>query len=516
MRISSYAILRRRALLAILPLALCVFSSGHARMLPSFVRVSYEVEPSSLDWHQYRTAQDRFFVSFLMRGLMKYDDSATPVCDLCSKVDVSSDRRTYLFVLKEEVWSDGTLLNSQQFVDGFARLLDPKLGFSGAGFFSFMSAADVKAASEKVLEITLQKPNPSLLHLLALPPSFPIRKEKGVGEKVLKQASLGPYYLAEWARGKHLVLERNEASKLTVPVFRFKFEFGSHSRHVARFQKGQLDILSDPTTEDIIAMGALAAPNKLNSSKALEKPKVQVSPFWATRALVFNHLSPKTSNLSLRKSILFHVRREAMGATIRNGERIATGIIPPGIEGSRTLPYTTQSSDTARAERTRVGPIENVITLELVFLEQRVDRQIAGWLREELLGLGVAISLTGLKSRAYYDRLKNGKFDLALRTYAFRTGSCEDLLSSFVTDSPENFSQWTHVLYDSLWKKLGQSQDPAERAPILDQMTQLMEQREVALIALGYPMQTFLLGSRVKAFAMTPFGEPNLVKIDLK
>src|SRR3954452_13787424 len=75
---------------------------------PPVLRLSMETEPVTLDWNNARSPMDRFIVSFLMRGLMKYDDKANPVCDLCENFNVSPDGKVYRFDLKTDVkWSDG-------------------------------------------------------------------------------------------------------------------------------------------------------------------------------------------------------------------------------------------------------------------------------------------------------------------------------------------------------------------------------------------------------------------------
>src|SRR3990172_7417107 len=75
---------------------------------PPLLRIALEDEPSSLDWHAYRSDTDRLIVSCLMRGLLKYNPHGTPVCDLCSSYSASPDQRVLYFELHpDDKWSDG-------------------------------------------------------------------------------------------------------------------------------------------------------------------------------------------------------------------------------------------------------------------------------------------------------------------------------------------------------------------------------------------------------------------------
>src|SRR4051812_45814059 len=61
-----------RIALALISLA-AASSPTHAVIEPPVLRASLDSEPLLLDWNQHRSATDRYIVSFLMRGLLKYD-----------------------------------------------------------------------------------------------------------------------------------------------------------------------------------------------------------------------------------------------------------------------------------------------------------------------------------------------------------------------------------------------------------------------------------------------------------
>src|SRR4051794_16554228 len=97
-------------------------SSTVRALEPPVLRAPLETEPVTLDWNAAQTPTDRFILSFLMRGLMKYDASNAPVCDLCRAHTVTGAGRVWRFELVAGTkWSDGVALEPRHFVDGFER-----------------------------------------------------------------------------------------------------------------------------------------------------------------------------------------------------------------------------------------------------------------------------------------------------------------------------------------------------------------------------------------------------------
>ncbi|MGZ3689494.1 MAG: ABC transporter substrate-binding protein, partial [Bdellovibrionota bacterium] len=245
-----------RTLIALLALVSAPALAGSIE--PPVLRVSLENEPPTLDWNAHRQASDRFLVSFLMRGLLKYDAQSKPVCDLCAKYEVSPDGKAYTFEFPGgQQWSDGVPLKAQHFADSLNRLMAKGNHFRAAQ--DFRSVSSVLAPDATHLEIRLSRPELGFAFLLTTSPAFPIRKEllsgpKDSGERHASTAVLGPYQLAEWARGKRIVIEGNPHYQGERPVYRVDFVEGTHEKLLEKFRAGRLDILASPTTEDLMKL----------------------------------------------------------------------------------------------------------------------------------------------------------------------------------------------------------------------------------------------------------------------
>ena len=502
--------------------------SSQSGLKPPILRLSMENEPVTLDWNRARSSTDRFILSFLMRGLLKYDENGKLACDLCTTYELSADRKVLTFHLRsEEQWSDGVKLEAEQFADSFRRLLDPAVGATLMEDFRIIEGAPqsgakkwdpkklgVKTPDKQTLQITLSKPLSIFPHLLTTVNTFPIRKEllrpKDTGEEHATVAVLGPYNLAAWEHGKRVVIEWNRQftgseHSMVAKIARVQFELGTHAQQAKRYTAGQLEILTNPTTEDLIKVPG---------------QKIQVNPYWATRILIPNVKHKTLSDLSFRRALLHVLDRDSLPQFLRNGERRATGVVPPGLAGYRELPLATVDLARAKSEREHSASGTQPVELELLLQDSETEKRVAQWLSDQLQKVGVKLKLRPRKSAAFFGEIESGKFDLALVTWSFGIASPTEILRTFQTQSSLNRGKWTNVAYDGLVSQLfttaSQEQNPAEFAKLIDESSQILEVQEVGVIPLGYPTQPFLTTSRITNFATTPFGDPDLVKIQIK
>ncbi|MEK6577990.1 MAG: ABC transporter substrate-binding protein, partial [Bdellovibrionota bacterium] len=371
---------------------------------PPVLRLSMETEPMSMDWHAHRSAVDRFILSFMMRGLLRYDTNSKPICDLCRKYSVSEDKKVYRFELNTDVpWSDGGRLDAKQFVDSFRRLLDPVNRFKAAEEFRVIQGAlqpdkkwdfkklEVKAENAERLEIKLAQPLAFFPDLLTSVAAFPIRKEllkDSTGVLHVREAVLGPYQLAEWQKGKRIVIEGNSKYSAVRPVYRVEFLIGARPVQVEKFKQGKIDILSSPTTEDLFN---------------LSPRQMQVNSYWATRFLTFNTKLKPSSDPSFRRSILYGLERDVLPSFLKNGERRATGAIPPGLSGYRELPLVTMDLTHAQAERHRAVPWPKVVELKILTRNTATEVLVGQWLLEQLEKIKIHAKLQIKDDRSYFN-----------------------------------------------------------------------------------------------------------------
>ncbi|NDJ76864.1 MAG: ABC transporter substrate-binding protein [Chloroflexi bacterium] len=132
---------------------------------------------------------------------------------LAEAVDISDDRLTYTFTLREDAaFDDGTPITAQIFADSLVRAQN--LG-TGAVQAITPYIDNFQANGERELVFRLKQPTPYFLALLALPPYFPVHPNLPNNEARFDPVNSselignGPYQLASFAYGEELVLRAN-------------------------------------------------------------------------------------------------------------------------------------------------------------------------------------------------------------------------------------------------------------------------------------------------------------------
>jgi len=444
------------------PLIFALVLARAQALEPPFLRVGMPVEPTTVHWIENQTSADHFISTFLMRGMTR---KSPAVCDLCEKIDKSTDGLSLRFHLQKIKWSDGVALKSQDF-------LTPLNALS--------AIAKISAPTPTQVLIELKKPHPTLLELLSQPQFFPRRSGAG------QPPTLGPYIVAEWEKNERLVLEGNPEYTASRPVYRVEFYFGSREQQLARMKSGKLDVFSGPTTEE-----ALKVPHT----------KVQLNPYLAVRALVPSFRSEKLKDITVRKALAMGLNRKAIQQFLKNGERIATSLLPSSIPGHREI--MTLGEDLAAAKK---GIPEK---LELkVFAEDRYEETLFfRWLEECWTRLGIKLQRITSRDQAY---------DIALINFEMQSSLPEDLFQCFKSNARCNFGNWSNVGYDATLESLKQKSSEGELLATYEKLAYFLESQEVAVIPVTYPVKAYLLGPRVTRFSTTPFGMPDLLQIVLR
>lgn len=174
----------------------------------------------------------------VMEGLVYADEPGSGVLPAAAeKWDTSADKKVWTFhIRKDAKWSNGDPVTAKDFEWTFKRMLTPKegqgigvtlgansyqptLAIVGAvdffnGTLKDWSQVGIKALDDTRLEITVAKPNPDFLLLLAHPSMLPMHpasvEQHGKDwEKPENLVVNGPFKIKEWVMNTKMVLEKN-------------------------------------------------------------------------------------------------------------------------------------------------------------------------------------------------------------------------------------------------------------------------------------------------------------------
>ena len=210
---------------ALVALLICSFALTAARA-ESVLRRGEAGDPASFDPPKTSTVIEADVLYDLFEGLLTYDASGALVPGAAESFHVSPDGRTYVFKLRDAKWSNGDPVTAGDFVFSFRRLLDPATGAEYANLYYPIKNAEnitrgeappealgVRAIDDRTLEITLERPTPYFLAVVAHQTAAPVnpRNVEKFGRAFAKPGNLvsnGAFRLAAFTPNDETVLIR--------------------------------------------------------------------------------------------------------------------------------------------------------------------------------------------------------------------------------------------------------------------------------------------------------------------
>jgi len=251
------------ALLCSLLLAACTPERGRADLV--FIQ---SAEPETLDPALTTDQVSMRLSTALFEGLCRVNQAGRPEPGMAERWDISEDRRTYTFHLREGTrWSDGSPVAAHDFTASWRRALEPETGADYAslmfiikGARAFSEGADgdftkvgVRAADDRTLIVELENPTPYFVDLcsfVTLAP-VPVKTVEKHGTAWIKPQNIvtnGPYLLEAWRLDDHIRLRKNphywDAANVGMETVEVKPVKDANTA-LSYFHTGQCDLMMD-------------------------------------------------------------------------------------------------------------------------------------------------------------------------------------------------------------------------------------------------------------------------------
>jgi len=194
--------------------------------------------------------------------------------DAATKFEKDKTNTIYTFHIREGLkWSDGSVLDANDFAYGIKVVLDPKTGSpKAASYFGIKNAkkynegkvkfdqVGVKVKDDLTLEITLEKPCVDYEYTIASVHFYPVSEDfikkvgvKEYGSSVEKTLSSGPYVLTELDFNKNVKLVKNEDYWDSENSFKVKsvefLKVENMNTAVSMYDNGEIDAILDLSSD---------------------------------------------------------------------------------------------------------------------------------------------------------------------------------------------------------------------------------------------------------------------------
>ncbi len=444
-----------------------------------------ENDVSTLDLKLASTGMDFEVLNAYCEGLVALDKDSKVIPALAESYTISDDQTVYTFKLRDAKWTNGDPVTANDFVYSWQRTItdgeDYKYFFTDdmacikngnevyAGEMD-VSELGIKAVDDKTLEITLSKPTPYFLSLMAFPTAFPLNQkfveEKGKDFATSADTVLacGPYVLTNYVKGSTVEFKKNDTY------------WDAENVHLDGMK---MNVVSDASTASMDFESGNCDFTKINSSlvdkyKDDERYSSYLEGYlWF---LQFNIANNKTdtplANANIRKAISLSIDREDLcNNVLKDGSISARGFVPakfafgPDEKDYAETADNLISNDAAEAKKYWEAGLKElgVTSLELNLLHETSDPAkpaaefIQGQLEKNLPGLKV--TMTGVEKKVRTTKQQDGDFDITLTRWGPDYADPTTYLTLLTTGHFFNYGNWSNSEYDAKMKEVGSSTD---------------------------------------------------------
>ncbi len=427
------------------------------------LHVSQRNEAGDLDPARATLPDEFFVIRALSEGLLAPSpDGGTPLPAAAERYEVSEDRLTYTFHLREARWSNGEPVVADDFVASYRRVLTPGTASPKANvFFPVKHARDFlrgaitdfyavgfRATDAHTLVVTLAEPNPRFPYYVASGTWIPTnpRVVEKFGRTWTRPENFvgnGPYVLTEWRPQQRIVVRKNPAyhDPAAVQLDEIQFlRFDDGDSEERSFRTGQVDVTMDvPRTK--LAAYAKEHPDELHRIGLAE-----------TRFLTFNTQRSALADARVRRALSLAIDRQRIVEHVTlGGQQPAVRLVPPALAAAdaNQKAQTEEASEAAQLLVAAGFPGgKNFPKLELsawspsqVPVLEAIQQM---WKQE----LGIEVGLVVRDVKVHVAALMAGNYDIGFMTAIPDVADAADVLNRFAAGAPENYPHWTDTEYD--------------------------------------------------------------------
>lgn len=353
-------------------------------------------------------------------GLLDYDSGTTIMPRIAESLpEVNADATQYTFKLRKGVkFSNGRELTADDVVYSITRVLDPKTGSPGSGFFVGIKGAQdfidgkatsvegIKALDPYTVQFTLSEPDVTFLNKMALNFAFIVPKEEvdKAGENFgHAPVGTGPYTLKEWKSGESLTFVRNPnyfyeglpyLDQITLQV--------GVAPDVALLQleKGDIDLMGDPPP------GADWA--RISADPAW-KDRLEKQPQVSTVYIAINTTAKPFDNVKVRQALNHAIDKQRIVQLLNGRATVANQVLPPLMPGyDKSYQGYDYNPDTAKQLLKEAG-FENGFETSIECIAVDPQPKLCESFQQDLSKVGIKLNINTLAAPNVIDDAGNGK-----------------------------------------------------------------------------------------------------------
>lgn len=493
-------------------------------------------EPPSLNPQKATDSTSGAVIRSTFEGLTRVDKDGKVQNAVAESVEVSEDKKTYTFKLRDSKWSNGDTVTAGDFKYAWTYALDPKNASEYASILYPVKGAEafnlgegkvedlgIVVKDDKTLEVTLENPTPYFTELTAFYTYMPVNEkvatenDKWSAEAGDGYVSNGPFTLSEWKHSDSITLKKNDTywDKENVALSAVNLKMVEAESTANRmFKNGDIDFLGSPF--QTVPLDALEGYKKDES--------LNIQDYAAIYEYKFNTTGEFTKNENIRKALTLSIDRQGLIDNVTKGEQTpALGMVPKAIAGFEDTAFIKDNDIEEAKKALELGMKElgikdaSEINVGISINTSEAHAAIAQYIQEGWnKNLGIQTKIDNSEWQVFLDKMTALDYDIGRMGWIADYNDAYSFLERYNSaDNGNNDTGWSNKEYTSLMKSVVSETDEAKRLEALKAGEEIL-MTEFPVAPVYYYTNLWVEKDYVKNMAPNSLGEINLKDVDIE
>ncbi|KOS69534.1 ABC transporter substrate-binding protein [Lysinibacillus contaminans] len=473
----------------------------------------------------------------VFEGLYRLNAEGTPEPAMAESVEISDDKLTYTFNLRDAKWSNGDSVVAGDFEYAWKWALNPEnLSEYASVFYSIKGAeaynlgegsveeVGIKAEDDKTLVVTLANPTEYFLELTAFKTFLPINQKVVDGNKDWYAdagenfVTNGPFTLADWKHSDSMVLKKNadywDAANVALETVNIGM-VENEATAATMFKGGEIDYLGAPY--QTVALDSI---DEFKKNDAL-----RINDFASIYWYKFNTTDEITGNANIRKALTLAIDRQSLIDNVTKGEQTpALGMVPNAISSFEEDRGYFKDNDIEGAKAALEAGMKELgitdpkdIKVNISMNTSEAHAAIAQFIQEGWSkNLGITVGLDNSEWQVYLEKLNQLDYQVGRMGWTADYNDAYSFLEQYITaDNGNNDTGWENAEYKKLMQQSLVETDSAKRLDILKQAEEIA-MTEFPIAPIYYYTNLSVVNEKVSNMDPDRLGNIQLKHVDVK
>jgi oligopeptide transport system substrate-binding protein len=486
------------------------------------------IDPTTLDPALASDAGSHQYIIQIFSGLVRLGDNLEPTPDIARNWDISDDKCTFTFHLRDDVvFQDGRKVTADDVKYSWERACDPATGSTVAGTYlgdiigvkeviegKTKEISGIKVLDDYELRVTIDAPKSYFLSKMAYPTAMVVDKNNvAQGVNWWRQPNgTGPFKLKQWQQSNLLVLERNTKYYGQMSSLEFVEVQMYTGDEMTLYETGKIDVAGVYTTTI----------DRVTDKEGPFYTEYHMSPLLSFSWIGFNVTKPPFDDVNVRKAFIMAIDKDKIiDLTFRNLVQRADGVLPPGIPGYNEnlvgLEYNVEKARELIAA-SKYGSVANLppITWTTSGYGGEISQAWSAIIEQWRENLGVEVKVRQFEPDYYLYHIKNEVDNIYDMGWIADYPHPQDFLEVLFHSGVEyNYGRYYNPTFDALLDKAAVEQDTAKSLAMYQQAEQMLVD-DVAMIPLWFGRNYILVQPYVEGYEPNAMGNVMFNTVKLK